>query len=139
MKTLKKILLWLWQMPQNLIGLFMVIFLIGKTKQSMVHWKGTNVESIRFWLAPGLPGGVTLGEYIFLYTDNANSVLHEYGHVKQSRILGPLFLFVIGIPSIIHAAIGDHVGCDNTEEGYYHFYTERWANKLVGLPIRKDI
>ena len=57
-------------------------------------------------------------------------VLHECGHVKQSRILGPLYLFVIGIPSIIHAALP----CKKCKEtNYYHFYTEKWANKLMGI------
>ena len=46
-------------------------------------------------------------------------------HVKQSKILGPLYLLVIGIPSILHAWLNDYIHCcANHNEGYYHFYTE---------------
>ena len=41
----------------------------------------------------------------------------------------PLYLFVIGIPSIMWAWLGDDNKC------YYDFYTERWANKHAGLEV----
>ena len=54
---------------------------------------------------------------------------HEYGHTIQSPILGPLWSFVIGLPSLIWC------GCfakyrENHKVSYYSFYTEAWANKL---------
>lgn len=60
------------------------------------------------------------------------TIQHESGHVKQSKILGPLYLLVIGLPSIVHAAMHRTV-CKNPN--YYHFYTEKWANKLAGLTV----
>lgn len=46
---------------------------------------------------------------------------HEFGHTIQSRYLGPFYLFVIGIPSVISALT------------IYHerMPWERWADKLV--------
>ena len=113
-------ILWVWQILQNLIGLGYKLVLgksiskVEKSKTYNIYYKQSS-------------GGVTLGKYIFVSNRfSQNSILHETGHVKQSRLLGPLYLFVIGIPSIIHAAI-----CN--KPNYFHFYTEKWANNLVGL------
>lgn len=75
--------------------------------------------------------GVSLGNFILLdsdvYHDN-NTYRHEYGHHIQSLYLGWLYLFIIGIPSAIHNLISRKSRCN-----YYHFYTEKWANKLGGV------
>lgn len=71
-------------------------------------------------------GGITLGQFVFLNDRMLDSfhMKHEGGgHGKQSLILGPFYLLVIGVPSLIHAAL--HKTGD-----YYHFWTEKWANKL---------
>lgn len=83
-------------------------------------------------------GGVTLGKYIFInqnYQDKTLVIKHECGHVKQSLILGPLYLLVIGLPSILHAWLGSYIGCcwENGRYNYHHFYTEKWADKLMGI------
>lgn len=60
------------------------------------------------------------------------TIKHECGHVKQSKMLGPLYLIVIGVPSILHVWLNDYIGCDE-ESGYSHFYTEKCADKLIGI------
>lgn len=111
----KKILMWIWQFPQNIIGLLLLLFNKGEKKH--------NLNDITFYYDDNFPGGITLGEYILVGSKTV--VRHEFGHVLQSRILGPLYLFVIGIPSIVHAAINKYIGCcKRHKEGYYHFYTE---------------
>ncbi|MFW5779968.1 MAG: hypothetical protein ACOCWI_00765 [Bacillota bacterium] len=83
-------------------------------------------------------GGVSLGMFIFVcasrdkeWTDKTK--VHEYGHYLQSLILGPFYLFIIGLPSFIW--------CNNkkyrklrktTGKSYFEFYPERWANYLGG-------
>ena len=57
------------------------------------------------------------------------TVRHEHGHQIQSKILGPLYLLVIGIPSLIWAWLYGPV-IKYTRNGYYRFYTEKWADKL---------
>lgn len=52
------------------------------------------------------------------------------GHAKQSRLLGPLYLIVIGLPSILWAGIHGKVA---PRKSYYWFYTERWADRLGGV------
>jgi hypothetical protein len=50
-------------------------------------------------------GAVSLGQYIFIFSDYGKDemriIKHEYGHTRQSHILGPLYLLVVGVPSII--------------------------------------
>lgn len=56
------------------------------------------------------------------------TVRHEaVGHVAQSRMLGWLYLVVIGLPSLIWAAV-----CQERKK-YYNFYTEKWADRLAGI------
>jgi hypothetical protein len=47
---------------------------------------------------------------------------HEWGHSIQCRILGPLYLPVVAIPSFLRANFGAGT--------YLNFYTEKWAENL---------
>lgn len=79
-----------------------------------------------------MSGGISLGNFIFLSpycAQKETTIAHEYGHVKQSHILGWLYLIIIGLPSILWAGIYRGLGYNN----YYVFYTEAWANKIAGL------
>lgn len=69
-----------------------------------------------------------MGQYIILHSTKEKSIKHEYGHCIQSRILGPLYLIVIGLPSIMHAWL-----CRCKNHSYYDFYPEKWADKLAGI------
>lgn len=119
-------MLWIWQLPQNLVALIMLLVLRGETKH--------RLGSIRFYFLRTFPGGITLGEYIIVGTKQNLTVRHEFGHVLQSRYLGSLYLPVIGLPSLIHAWLNGVIGCcDRHSEGYYHFYTEKWADRLAAI------
>ena len=54
-----------------------------------------------------MQGAITLGNYVFvgLNSEYRLTVKHELGHTIQSKILGPLYLIVIGIPSIIYCGL----------------------------------
>lgn len=56
---------------------------------------------------------------------------HEYGHSRQSLYLGPLYLIVVGLPSIIWA--GFVYNLVRKEISYYDVYPENWADKLGGV------
>lgn len=63
--------------------------------------------------------------------DAAPVLVHEYGHTIQSMILGPLYLFVIGIPSCIWAFTPYFQKLRSKGKySYYDFYPEKWANYL---------
>ena len=42
-------------------------------------------------------------------------------------MLGPLYLIVVGLPSLIHNIF---CNCKKHNHDYYDVYPERWANKL---------
>lgn len=115
---------WVWQFPQNLIGWAMWEILFPSSHMTK------TLKGVRIMYTYRMKGGVSLGKWVFVdgrYYGNAYGskvIKHEYGHTVQSKILGWLYLIVIGLPSIIHAAL--HKSGD-----YYHFYTEKWANKLA--------
>lgn len=129
LKGLKKwavfLALWLWQLPQNLVGLLLVFLL--KPEDSYTF------NRARLYYATRMRGGISLGRYIIVNStvkDYAGRTeWHEYGHSRQSMFLGPLYLIVIGLPSLIWAAWW-HEG---RGVSYYSFYTERWADRLGGV------
>ena len=136
MNKLKSSLLWLWQLPQNLCG---IIYRSISEDNRICVIENNDSRSVgaKVYLQK-TNGGISLGKYIFInqdYIDKEIVIKHECGHVKQSKILGPLYLLVIGIPSILHAWLNNYIGCcwKNGEYNYYHFYTEKWANKLMDI------
>lgn len=74
---------------------------------------------------------LTLGSYINgsnLVADSAVSDVfaHEYGHTKQSKILGPAYMSVVGLPSFIGAGLS-YVSSHNHGNEWY----EVWSNNLT--------
>ena len=131
MKKFKDILLqifyFIWQLPQVLVALIMLPFL-GKKKlirKENYCW---------IYECEKMQGGISLGTFIFLSPSSAKkeaTIRHELGHVKQSHMLSWLYLIVIGLPSILWATFhGDRC--------YYLWYTESWANKLMGLKVKQN-
>ena len=119
---MKYLLMYLWQLPQNLLGALYRDLLAYKEKVYLVN----STEDFTLY-AKYTPGSVTLGRHIFTSSRADNDTIkHEIGHVKQSQILGPLYLPLIGIPSILWAAVHKKIA---PNKNYYWFYTEKWANK----------
>lgn len=127
MRTLTNILLIIWGFPQNILG--SIIWFICKVckKNPTDRYKG---KVIVFW---NLMSGLSLGNFIFVnQAASQNTKDHEYGHTIQSNFLGPLFLIVIGLPSIIWAGCFDRYR-EKHNISYYRFYTEKWADALGGV------
>ena len=101
------------------MGLLFLLVLKGETRH--------RLGNIRFYFLASCPGGIPLGECIIVGTRQELTVRHEFGHVLQSRMLGPLYLMVIGLPSLLWAWLGDRIA---PGKSYYWFYTERWADRL---------
>lgn len=131
--SIENILYWIWQLPQNLLG---VLWRNIKKDSIITDISNNDIKSVgakAYLIKAG--GTVTLGKYVFIsqtYRDQSITIKHECGHVKQSKMLGPLYLIVIGVPSILHRWLNDYIGCDE-ESGYSHFYTEKCADKLMGI------
>ncbi len=120
MKYIYYILQWTWGILQNIIGL--VIFLLNINRPHYIY----NGAVVTRWKRPDSLG---MGMFIFHRSNDKYVLSHEYGHTIQSIILGPLFLFVIGIPSIIWAGcFGDYRKRNNID--YYSVFQEKWATEL---------
>lgn len=121
-----RVISFLWQLPQNLLGLLFLLFIRGEEK----HY----LNGIAFYYSKRFRGGISLGRYIILGDKLEHSIKHEYGHCLQSKMLGPLYLIVVGLPSIIWAMLYGWL-IQETKNGYYRFYTEKWANRLGGVVL----
>lgn len=120
---MKSVILYLWQFPQNILGLLLRAFYKGSD---------TDYKDVVVRRSSKMCGGISLGEYIIVSEwSGVCTIEHEYGHCKQSRMLGWLYLLVIGLPSIVWAFVNRFTRLD-----YYAFPTERWADRL-GNVIRK--
>ena len=85
---------------------------------------------------PVRSGSMSLGRFLFLhesYRPGDRALLaHEYGHTIQSLILGPLYLFVIGLPSLLWAGLPVFQRRRHDRHvSYYSFYPEKWANRIA--------
>jgi hypothetical protein len=80
-----------------------------------------------------MTGGISLGCFAFVdsyYSTRKEVIMHEQGHMWDSKVMGPLYLFIVGLPSLLNAAFG-FTKC------YYDFFCEAWANKHAGLGVDK--
>jgi uncharacterized protein YjaZ len=123
-----KTLFWtLWQLPQVILGWIVIIAL--RAKKVTYHagipvYKTTN----KVISGGGLGMMIFLNETYFMTRASEVTVAHEYGHCRQSRILGWLYLIVVGIPSLsnnIRSRFDKKV-----QKTYYTRYPEKWADKL---------
>lgn len=117
---MKSFLLYLWCLPQNLLGLALRLIYKGNdsTYEDAIVRRSTKML-----------GGISLGKYIIISQwAKKSTVMHEYGHCIQSRYLGWFYLLVIGLQSLLHAAL-----CRCRNHSYYDMWFEKWADKLGGV------
>ena len=135
MKLSKLLFLFLWQLPQNIIG---TICTLNYDKLHPYYTKDGDLVDVYFkkWFR----SGVSLGDMIILdsmYDEDVsvktlyNVIYHEHGHQRQSRILGPLYLILIGIPSLLGNLVFRLFKINS--KYYYKQPWEWWADKLGGV------
>lgn len=72
---------------------------------------------------------ISLGNYILTSRElSTETLFHERGHQVQSVFFGPLYLILVGIPSMLRAIIKTILRKDN--HWYHSGYPENWADKL---------
>jgi hypothetical protein len=141
MALLAKGLSLLWEAPQTLLG------------AAMLGVEGVRNRIVRIEIDDGRlvveskGTGISLGHIVFWSRENSRwhdldmrNRAHELGHTKQSRLLGWLYLPVIGLPSISRAAYAlvyrEVTGRQWTR--YYEGYPERWADRLGNVIREKE-
>ncbi|MCL2630503.1 MAG: hypothetical protein FWD49_03130 [Firmicutes bacterium] len=129
-----------WGILQNLLGL---VFLIKYRKCRKERYYNTLLTyHEEGW------GGISLGIFLFIGAKHneawqTKARPHELGHTIQSLILGPLFLIIIGLPSVIWCNFCVKVwrNPENNNAKYDDFYPERNANwigeKITGIPLAR--
>lgn len=111
-----------WGLPVNLAGLLLFLCCRGPRRETFHNSVVTCL--------PGDLGGLSLGVFIFLSVQNADErrrlCIHEYGHTIQCLFLGPLYWFLVVLPS----AVWYHFFSDHRKKHqipYDALYCERWA------------
>lgn len=115
-----------WGLPQTAVGLALFLCLWGRVRRRRSFRSAVVSE----W---PLDAGLSLGLFVFVPHGCPRALLlHEYGHTLQSLLLGPLYLPVIVVPSLVWAGLP---ACRRFRArraySYYRLYPERWANVLV--------
>ncbi len=125
------LLQWTWGLPQNLLGLTLWLVCPGE------NMPGFHGAAVKRWQLQGSAG---VGMFLFVGASMPRSILlHEYGHSLQSVILGPLFLLVIGLPSLLWAGLPVARRYRKRRgKSYDWFYPERWASHLGSCATRKE-
>jgi hypothetical protein len=135
---MRKIWLLIWQFPQSIAAFFLKKWLMKKTTVRKQIYRG---KALYYW--EGSPRfGVSLGESIFIFHYpgehvRAEAMDHEYGHSRQSRYLGPLYLLTVRVVSVfwnLLARVSKKVS-----ETYYARWPENWADKLGGVRREEGI
>lgn len=122
----------IWGLPQTALG-FAVFLAHARCPHFRYH--GAVVTT---WEARK---ALSLGLFVFVNgsgeaCEAAGSVdkpllVHEYGHTVQSLIVGPLYLLIVGLPSLVWMNVPAFARRRRkTGTSYYAFYTERTANWL---------
>ena len=129
------VLQWTWGVVQNLLGALLTLLLCRRPHERffgavVTRWK--------------LSGSMSLGMFLFLgkalfedappeaiHRSEQRILVHEYGHSIQSLLLGPLYLPVIGLPSLLWANFPPMRRLRSKRGiSYYKMYQETWANRL---------
>ncbi len=126
----------LWEAPQTALG---VAILGVEAARKRIR----NIEVVNGRMVVESRGtGISLGHIVFWSRESSRwhelddrNRAHELGHTKQSRLFGPLYLPIIGVPSISRAiyalAYREITGREWTR--YYDGYPEKWADRLGGV------
>jgi len=159
---------WTWASPQNIVGYILSRgwknnlcaakdASLDLIKQKEKEWRAKiylvcyeNKAAHWFWKNVS---GFGCGRYICLTetepdngeVDDPETVEHEWGHIFFSRIVGPFFLLLCGIPSpsgnLISRYQKKHFGWtwEQVVRWYYNLPWEKVADKLAGVDRDKWI
>ena len=129
-----------WGIIQTLCGLVWFVVQTIKRGKIEIEWVGHSFHSIM----PGRSDGVSLGLFSFNGESCEDHLLeqkdikHENGHSIQALKYGPLYLIVVGIPSLINYHNKDLDGYDKQGyRKYYQVWPENNADKLGGVNLEE--
>lgn len=132
MKKLFYILSWTWGIIMSLIGAVGAFVLTMAGYPSFKHGGSIVFRIGHNW------GGVSLGMFSFVCEEAQEHTLnHEFGHALQNCLYGPLFPFIVAIPSAIRYwqfTINMKKGIPNKEEydaAWFEGQATNWGTKMA--------
>ncbi|MCR5808154.1 MAG: hypothetical protein K6G56_01175 [Clostridiales bacterium] len=130
------LLQWTWCLPQNLFGALAALALRGER----FRYHGALVTIYKKTRLLDNESGFSLGSFIFMPEgwsdyDKKHIVVHEYGHTVQSLFTGPLYLLLVGVPSLFWSRryTKRSPAYRSRGIGYCDRYPERGADRLGEL------
>lgn len=130
---------WIWGLPQNLVGLGFYLYYRRKGCPSFSY------QGARVTVWTNHAGSMSMGRYLFMAPGwrpgNHRLLAHEYGHTIQSLFFGPVYLLVVGLPSILWAGLPLCKRMRRAGKPYYSVYPEKGATRLgerFAKPIPED-
>jgi len=126
---MKNLLMFIWQLPQNIIGFCISIF-IKERMHISENSSGYIVKVVKWNIE------LTLGRYIIIGKDRGDqysiAIKHNiYGHGKQSKIYGPLYLIIVGIPALVLYLLTVYGTLDPAQ--YHSLWPEDQANEFANI------
>lgn len=127
----------LWEAPQSVLGL--MVWGVFSARGRVVR---RYAYAGRLMIGVRATAAVSLGHFVFFFAHDApetplasDNERHEFGHARQSRMLGPLYLFVVGVPSALRFLYSAyHRRRHGTGwPGYFDGFPENWADRLGGV------
>lgn len=136
MSLIRRGLSFVWEAPQTALGAAMLAAEAARARIVRIEMQDGRL------VVESKGTGISLGHVVFWSRENSRwhdldvrNRAHELGHTKQSRMLGWLYLPVVGVPSISRALYAllyrELTGKQWTR--YYEGYPENWADRLGGV------
>lgn len=136
MSLLRRGLSLLWEAPQTALGVVMLGAEAARGRILRIEVEGGRL------VVESRGTGISLGYVVFWSRADSRwhrldlrNRAHELGHAEQSRLLGWLYLSIVGVPSMSRAAYAllyrEVTG--RRWDGYYDGFPENWADRLGGV------
>lgn len=129
------VLAMIWQLPQTIIGALVALFGVlfcNKRSYSVLETKLIGLFELQMNVSCNFRFCFSLGPFVITpHPVPQRIMLHESGHSIQSLYLGPLYLIVVGVPSMILIAFKKIF--KKSDDWYHSHYPESWADKLSGV------
>ena len=127
-KTIYYILNFTWGIIMNIFGAIGACIMFAQGKKPIRHG-----GSIMFATGSGW-GGVSLGIFSFVCEEASKHTKdHEYGHSLQNAVYGPLFPFIVAIPSFVryHLITKKVITVKNYDDIWFDGQATDWGTKTI--------